>query len=686
MGLIPKDKYFATLDQYSEVYCQALVEKVNKYRTYLETTGKISKWGRMLKNYYGISTDGQKSSNMAQPGGKQGELTLTKVNDFRNLVQHMLIMTTSQRPAGEAKATNSDTESLKAAMLGSSVCEYLLSQVGWEEQFVKTAEHAVVLDEGFIELDQDATSGEPIRPNPKTGQLMMSGELKSRALTPWRVARDHQVQNPRDCQWWITSYDTNKFDLAEKFPNQGDKIISATAKHIKELSLDRKEDDSDQVTVYCLQHAKSPSVKTGRITLFIPEVILLDGGLPYPEVSIYRMSQSDIIESAFGYSNASDILSLEDITDALYSIIASNELGFGGNVVVGPKNSGMVYQDLGKALKYLEMDPNHIDKVKTLQLLRTAPEIFEFLKTLGGKKEAIAGVNSVIRGEPEGALKGASGSALALVQAAALQFNSGLQRSYYNLLSKTMTGAIKIKERYVLEPETIRIAGKVKAKYLKERKYTGDELGAVSSVIFEMVDPVEKSMGGRVAMGQDLLNANMLKNPRQYLTLVKTGSLDALIQDDLADEMALVEENERLREGLPVKALIVENHEEHMKSCMSVVASPQAKEDPDLVERTLSHYFEHFDMWQNLSETNPALLLATGQKVLPVAPPPGMPMQGGDGAMAPAAPAAPAEGGAEQLDAPEGPGMNRAKEVQQPKMPVNPLTGDRAPAPPSPGM
>lgn len=690
-----KREYFAAITADSNAYHDALIEKLNSYRRYIESSGKLSLWKKASQNYYGISSDGTKSAHTVTLGGDAGQLVKSKVNDFRNLIQHALILITSQRPAGEAKAINSDTESLHQATIASSLIEYYLSQVGYEANFVRIAETALVNDESFGIVNWDPNAGDPVRPEideegQPTGKMMMTGDLRFQKVSPWHMAREVFLMSPDEMKWGIHSWRENRFDVAEKYPNQREAILEDNCRNIRTLGFDIDENESDMMEVHCLYHDITPTVKNGRLTIFTSEVILFDGEFPYPEFNIYRMSQNDVNDSPFGYSNNYDILAIEEITDSLHTLICTNQIGLGGNVIVGPKGAGIDYKRLSNALSFLEVDPAFHDKIHVLQLVRTAPELFQYLETLGRKKETLAGINSVVRGDPEGALRSNSGSALALVQAQSLQFNSGGQRSYYHLLSRSCTGMIKILQRYADSEKVIQITGKVKGQYLKEFRYTKDDLKQVSSVIFEMTNPIEKSIGGKQALADNLLNKNMIKNPRQYLTVARTGNLDAMTQDDEADEMNLIAENERIREGKPVEPLICENHKEHVKSMMSVVASPESKDDAQLVARALEHIQKHTDMWQQLSMTNPAILIATGQEVLPPPPPPpGMMPPGGPGAPPPQGPPPqgpppPTGGPSQNMDrmmSPQTPAEQSSQNIKRPAMPKNPMTGDRAPMP-----
>lgn len=686
---VDKLRYFASEEYYSDAFLNSLLDKVQTYRTYCSQSGKVGKWFRSLRNYYGISSDGTKSSNITTRSGDSGQLLMGKVADYRNLIQHQLILITQQRPAGEAKAINSDPASLHQARIASSLVEYYLSQAGWEGKFVRGEELAQVCDEAFYVLDWDATAGEPVRPKvdefgQPTDEMVMTGDAVMKVIPPWYMARDIYMDSPDSMKWGIFSYRVNKFDLAEKYPNKRDEILnSVDGRKITDFIFNMyRDNDTDMVTVYCLCHDKTPACKEGRYTLFIPDALLLDGPFPFMEFNIYRNSQNDTIGTSFGYTNNNDLLQLEECTDAIHSSIITNQVAFGAQAVIAPKGSGLQYSQLGKGLAFFEVDAQNVDKIKPLQLTKTAPELFNYLEWLSRKKETLAGINSVVRGDPEGALRSNSGSALALVQAQSLQFNSGAQRAYYHALSKVNTGLIKMLRLFADSERVIQVTGKVQAQYLQEFKYTKDDLTSISSVVFHMVDPISKTPGGAMAFADNLLEKGMIKNPRQYITVARTGSLDAFTEDDEADETNIKAENENLREGKPVQVVICENHAEHIQGHMSVIASPESKMNVPLVEATLAHIQEHTDMWQQLSMSNPALLIATKQEVLPV-PPQMMGMQPGMGApMMQSPPPSNSDGKNTNMAralGPETPLQQQADSVKQPLAPMNPATGERAP-------
>lgn len=646
-------------------YVDGCLEKIGEWRDYCSKRGLADLWQRKLSNYYGLSDDGY-SSQRVLPGGTEGELSNLKVNDLHKLVQDQLVVVTATRPAGVAKAINSDVTSLKNSRIGSAIAEYYLSQAGFEQKFVNACEIALLVDEAYIDLSWDKDAGDPVRPDgdPETGepiataQPIMSGDAKMRLHVPYNVARDFSVQRENQ-RWNIISILFNRFDLAAMHPEFKDQILSAPQDAVAQLKLQVREGD-DNVYAHLVVHDRTPGVPSGRYSLIVGDHLVADMPLPYPEYPIESLTPGDVIDGPTGYCPSNDIMGMEQITDALHSTVATNNVTFGGQSIVGPPLSGVAVSEVAKGLRYFEIAPDLVDKIKPLQLTQSAPETYAYIDKLSAKKQEVLGsVSGTIQAQ---ATQGASGSAMALVQAQAVQFNSGTQRGYYRLLSRVMTKLIGVLRVYADTPRVARIVGKLKSQGLKEFKYTGKDLASISSIVYEMVNPISQTLGGRMQLAQDLISNQLITSPRQYLTVVETGNLDALTSPDEDINLLILEENEWLSEGKPVPAVVTENHADHIKSHMSVIASPGAKQDATITQTVLQHIQEHLNQWQDASINNPAILLATGQQPLPqMAPlmPPGAPQGQPPGEMN-GAPNA-------QLE---------AQQPKQPKLPNNPATGE----------
>jgi selenophosphate synthase len=61
---------------------------------------------------------------MVRSGGKAGNLSMIKVNHYRNLGQHLVQLTTAQKPAPQPIATNTDAKSQKQVTLAKGILDY----------------------------------------------------------------------------------------------------------------------------------------------------------------------------------------------------------------------------------------------------------------------------------------------------------------------------------------------------------------------------------------------------------------------------------------------------------------------------------------------------------------------------------------------------------------------------------
>lgn len=675
-------EYFASITD-PKKYVDACHEKIKQWRDYYKSKGLAGLHRDKLANYYGTSGDGAYSSQTAQSDGTEGELTNIKVNDLHKLVSDQVIIVTAARPAGIAKAINSDVRSLKNSRIASGLAEYYLIDKGYEDIFVKGCRTAVLIDEVYSDLFWDKDEGKEVRPeiDGKTGQILpkavKEGDLKLRLHMPYNVARDSDLSVEKH-RWHIISILDNRFDLAAKFPEFAEGILKAPQDGVEQLEIQDR-DGEDNVYMHVVIHDRTPAVPNGRYSFIIGDMLVGDmkdeqgkHTLPYPDYPVDRMTPEDVIDGPTGYCPSNDVMAMEQVTDALHSTVVTNNIAFGTQNIVGPDLSGVKIVEAAKGMRYFQVPPEHTDKIKPLQLTQSAPETFGYIDKLSAKKEAMMGnVGGTLQAQ---AMQGASGSSMVLIQAQGVQANSGTQKSYLNWISRVMTKGIGVLRVYADTERVVRITGKSKARGLKEFKYSGKDLDSISSVVYEMVNPISQTVGGKLQMAQDLISNGQITNPRQYLTVAQTGELDALTEPDEDMNLLILEENEWLSEGKEVAVVVTENHAEHIRGHMSVLASPEAKSDAAIVEKVLAHIQDHMNQWQNASISNPMILLATGQQPLPPPQPMGMP------GMPPGAPPSGAPAGS--TGAPQAPNQQlEASQPSQPQMPQNPATGERAVVP-----
>lgn len=123
---------------------------------------------------------------------------------------------------------------------------------------------------------------------------------------------------------------------------------------------------------------------------------------------------------------------------------------------------------------------------------------------------------------------------------------------------------------------------------------------------------------GRVEMAADLIQMGMIKTPEEYLSVINTGRLETLTESQNKQLLLIRAENERLIEGKSsVRAILTDDHDLHLREHQAVLADPDLRDDPALVQRAIEHYQQHIDILSDPANAN--LLLSMKQN--PIMPP-----------------------------------------------------------------
>jgi len=633
----------------------SLNARVEEYYRYLESSGRLRRMRLAYTNYYG--NDGLHSSLEIQQGGEQGELNVVKVNEYRNLLQHLLVMTTSQRPALDCRAVNTDAKSMQQTIIGNGIVEYYLKEKKVEVDLKSMCEIALVLEEGFLAMSWNTDMGEEVAVDPDSGRAIKDGDIQFDLLTPLDVIRNPYIENSNP-QWQILRLQTNKWDLCAKYPEKAEKI-QALAQKPDNTQLywvqSTNKMNEDMVDLFLFYHEKTSAVPKGRAVLFVQDVLLYDMPLPYKSVPVVRMTPSDQIKSPFGYSVGMDLLALQQLTDALHSVCASNQIRFGVQSVKGPKGADIDVQQIGMGMTYFELDPKYVDLLQPLQLTSTPAEVFNYNDSIAQKMETLSGVNSVARGNPEASLK--SGAALALVQSMAVQFNNGLQQSYVQALEQTGTKIIQFLQSFAKSPRLAAIAGKNNIDKMKS--FTSEDILSISRVTCEIANPMSRTLAGRMEIANNLLQNGQIKRPEQYFALLETGRFEPLLDNEMNELLGIQQTKEAILEGQSVPALVTDNHPLYILELKGMLATAEAKANPQLVKAVLDRITQHLNFMRT---ADPQLLQLCG--VTPLPPPPMAPPPPGPG---------PSGGANPQMANPQPPVQQQAADVNMPNMPVSPL-------------
>ncbi len=635
--------YFAAREADETV--SVLLTKANAWFRNLDTNGYLDKLREMWAAYHGAYYTSVQDGHKITFSGEQGELANLPVNHLRNIAQNILVMITATRPMMEARSVNTDYRSFVQTKLANGLLDYYMREKRLERYLKTAVEYAIVLGSGYIKMEWNATGGEiydriPLESNPNAdveigaeqgrggqddeGYPVYEGDVQFMNLSPFDVVVDNTKEN-QDHDWVLCRSYKNKFDLAAKYPDMRDRILAIPNKdQYSSYQFDYLGVyQTDDICVYEFFHKRTEAMPDGRYLLFLDYALtLMDAPMPYDTLPIYRISPSDILGTPFGYTPMFDILPIQDAVNALFSTILSNQSAFGVQNIMMPRGTDIVPSSLLGGLNLIEYNAQ-LGKPEALNLTSTPPEVFQFLQQLIKEMETISGVNSVARGNPPDNLK--SGNALALVQSMALQYMSGLQQSYVQLIEDVGTGMIKMLQRFASVPRIALIVGKSNRTEMKE--FTGEDISQITRVIVDVGNPLARTTAGRVEMAEQLLQMNLIKTPEQYIQVINTGKLESMTEDTQSELLLIKSENESIIDGQPVMAVATDQHSLHIKEHKCVLADPELRKDPALVQRTLMHIQEHINL---LRGVDPQLLAMMGEQSLMPPPMPQGPEGGGD--------------------------------------------------------
>lgn len=637
-----QSKYFAAetdpkvavsfLQRKADVWFQDL-----SYNNYLE---KIkNSWLSYHGHYYG-------QAHQISYGGETGELVNLPVNHYRNIANHILTMTTASRPAFQAKSVNTDYKSQVQTVLANGLLDYYMREKRLEIYLKRSVEYAIILGAGFIKMEWNATSGEIydyIEPNEEEivdydedgnaldedGNILnpypiYQGDVDFKNLSPFDVVFDSTKETYEENEWVVCRTFKNKYDLAEKYPEFKDEIIAKKTKSdIQRYTINFSPlDETDDIPVYEFFHKSTETLPSGRYLLYLEgDTVLMDTPMPYRRLPVYRISPSDILGTAYGYTGMFDLLPIQDSLNSLYSTILTNQNAFGVQSILNPRGNDIRVSQVSEGMNFIEYNPvvnGQSGKPEPLNLTQTPGEIFNFAQMLERTMETLSGVNATARGNPEKQLT--SGNALALVQSQALQYMSGLQQSYIMLIEDIGTGLIQLLQDFASVPRVAEIAGK--SNKTKMQEFVGDDIDSISRVVVDVGNALAQTTAGRTQMADNLIQMGLIKTVEQYMSVINTGKLETMTEGQLDHNLLIRAENERLVAGdKEVIATAIDAHSQHIREHMNILADPDLRLDPDLVARVLAHIQEHIDLSQT---TDPNLLSIIGEQ--PLSPAGGTPI------------------------------------------------------------
>lgn len=697
-------------------FAALFMQRVKDFRQGLENSGRSYRAARAVRAFYGWAPDGLGDTAQVQPAGKQGEVADLTTNDFGALVQQTVVMITAQRPTFKAVAGNTDFSSMAQAQLGDSLLEYYDRKLTLADREHEITLGGVLASECWGVQGWDRFAGEEQGVEPVEGE---NGEETFRPITQgepylwcapmWDVAYENELPDAAAMKWFAFRRKFSRHDLAASFPSYATEILKAPPGDY--TGEDWQDIDSkvlpgqnpvskrsqDMVTVWELRHLPSPALPPGRLVRILNgNCVLYDsmrpdangqlGAYPYDSLHAEALKPETVVGGIAGYSPHFDLLGLQEALDMVARMAATATQAGGVSNMWSPPGDLPQVAEIATGM-------NLITSV-TMPVPMQGPQLDPQAVAFGGMVVDLMrrriGLNDVALGEPT---KGMPASLAALLQAQAIQFHSRLQAAYQRLIEATRTGLLKLLKKFASAPRTAVIAGKGNS--WAEKEWQSKDIEGVDRVVVEAVNPVMRTQAGRMAMAEMMLSKNLIRDPKQLLTLIATGRLEPTYEAEESNLMRLRNEKEMLQRGIgpppvdPIKTLesggfpvFVDDGQEHIwpmisdphwvdiPEYLSVSQAPSSRQNKPMMAAVTALVDIKLRMWRLM---DPALIAIQG----------GQPAPPQFAAMLPAPPETDGNGPAPTAtDGGKVAPMEPKPDIALPKPPTNPITGERPPAPP----
>jgi hypothetical protein len=322
---------------------------------------------------------------------------------------------------------------------------------------------------------------------------------------------------------------------------------------------------------------------------------------------------------------------------------------------------------------------------QALHAVQVDPQAVQFLSFCREQMQRRMGLNDVSLGDTT---NGMPAQLAALMDAKAVQFWNQAVKSLSTMRARVRTGVLSLYQTFAKTPRVSALVGKGES--LEVANWTREKLSMVSRVTVEPVSAVSKTLAGKMATADLLLERGLINTPDEYLTVKSTGRLEKLTEfkdrnlmrlqqekellqrgiglppvDEMATEQAMMMDPEALpvfdsmAQGEYLRPTIVDTPWLDIAEYAAVLASPEARVRPDVVQAATDAISYKVQMWRSMP---PEIIAALGG--FPPPPP------GGEALPPEAMP-----------DGEEPPGLESdMRPIEPPKPPPNPLTGEQSEA------
>ncbi len=595
------EMYFANLETKQCAF--EVWSRIDEYYNEMRRTGRMALYRNSYVNFY----MGWIYRGSLYRAGEQGELTRSFWNHERNLIKHLKVQTTQNKIAYKAQVLNSDFRSANLVEFANGLAEHYTEDPDYDldSKFKQSVEDTLVFGESCIVGVWNKFKGVDQVQDPTTGQILKDGDMDYFNVTPMDHIINCSHQSRDQVQWRVIRRWVNKYDLAAMYPDLAGTVTQfndAESSYATKL-VSLVHHDSETIPVFYFFHDKTPAVPQGRMLVMAdPTCIFEDGPLDlgegqkgYDHIPVYDNIVETMQGSPYGYSVAFDLIPLQQALNELVSAVLSNNINFATQCVMAPKGANLQYQELATGMSYIEWDSKMGDKgmPQPLNLLHSQPETYQLIEMHIKNMETLAGINSLVRGNPDEDVT--SGQYAALVTVQSVLFNSGLQKGYARLAQKLMTGTLKTLKKNMVGKKIARIVGETSEPYLKE--FVSADLQDIDSISVELTNPMLQTPAGKMAMADNLMKTGLIKDAQQYIGVYTDGDLPQLYRRQETQLKLIKQENEAILKGQCPEVAITDNHVSHILEHTQNYDTIEARLNPNTASNiaNMQHIQKHLN-------------------------------------------------------------------------------------------
>jgi hypothetical protein len=673
-------------------FAEAAYERVSRFYSNVFKTVMWERWVKGARVYYGLSgQDDPFDVSRIGVAGDSGQLASVRINQIGSIMRRAVSLIIQTIPEFQpiAAAGPGDYDTIAQVDFTKNVLNYQMDVKHAGRILITGAECAGVYGEAAIEAQWDVWAGDNLKqPDPENPAKTKTGDIVYRVYTPIDMICDrNRLDNEHD--WVILRRYTNRYNLAARYPTMSEEILSHREdEKLQDIPTNRMESDrkgqaswkSEQIPVFTFYHRKCEAMPLGKIAFFLDgDTVLYEGDLPYDRVPLVFIRPGEILRSSYGDTPLHHALAIQDIYDMLASSVATNNAALAVHLLWMPDDSDWSHTELAEGLIVLSghASPNAQIKPEVLDFNAPNDVALKFMDVMLQGMETIMGVPAALRGSPPPNV--ASGSFGALIVQQALEYASAFQYSFHQAVGQLGDLVVALLKAFADKNYLIEVVGESQAYELQS--FDKDKLSSIHRVAVKSGNPAARTPQANYAAAESLLAKNLITNPKDYLTLMRTGEIETIIRDDETQQLRIRRENELLRQGIGPLVLITDPHREEIITHLAVLDDPNMRLNSKVVQITLAHVSAHLN---HLRTADPDLLAIVGQT--PLARP-------GDMGVPPGAP--PPAGGPPGMPAPTPPppanpppetqmhGSVGGQPPQMPKLPEQPQP--KGPPPGGPG-